>query len=166
MGVVSESDLLAKAAIEASGHRPGAIGRLRERRLHEKAEGETAEALMTSPAVAVYPGASVAEAAWVMALSRLKRLPVTDHEGRLVGVVQRNALLQALVRDDSMIRQKIESEILERHFPKARDTVEVTVHNGAVEVSGRMDEGGIPRLLAQIKEIEDVTEVVDHLSAE
>ncbi|MEU4499326.1 CBS domain-containing protein [Streptomyces sp. NPDC023998] len=166
MGVVSESDLLAKAAVEASGHRPGPIGRLRERRLHDKAQGETAETLMTSPAVAVYPGASVAEAAWVMALSRLKRLPVTDHEGRLVGVVQRNALLQALVRDDSKIRQEIESEILERHFPKAGDTVEVTVHNGAVELSGQMDEDGIPRLLAQIKEIEDVTEVVDHLSAE
>lgn len=75
--------------------RPGPIGRLRERRLHEKAHGETAETLMPSPAVAVYPGASVAEAAWVMALPRLKRLPVTDHEGRLVGVVQRNALLQA-----------------------------------------------------------------------
>lgn len=166
MGVVSESDLLAKAAVEASGHRPGPIGRLRERRIHEKAHGETAETLMTSPAVAVYPGASVAEAAWVMALSRLKRLPVTDHEGRLVGVVQRHALLQALVRDDSMIRQEVESEILERHFPKARDTVEVTVHNGVVELSGRMDEDGIPRLLAQIKEIEDVAEVVDHLSAE
>lgn len=71
-----------------------------------------------------------------------------------------------LVRDDSMIRHEIESGILERHFPGARDTVEVTVHNGVVKVSGRMDEGGIARLLAQIKEIEDVTEVVDHLSAE
>jgi CBS domain-containing protein len=164
IGVVSESDLLAKAAVEASGHRPGPIGRLRERRLHEMPHAETAESLMTSPAVAVYPGASVAEAAWVMSLSRLKRLPVTDHEGRLVGVVNRDALLQALVRDDSKIRQEIESEILARHFPSARDTVEVTVRNGEVEVTGRMDQGGIPQLLAEIKQIDDVTEVVDHLT--
>ncbi|WP_261399445.1 CBS domain-containing protein [Streptomyces misionensis] len=34
VGVVSESDLLAKVAFEASGHRTGPIGRLRERRLH------------------------------------------------------------------------------------------------------------------------------------
>lgn len=165
IGVVSESDLLAKAAVEASGHRPGPIGRLRERRLHEMAYGEAAESLMTSPAVAVYPGASVAEAAWVMSLSRLKRLPVTDHEGRLVGVVHRDALLQALVRDDSEIRQQIESAIVKRHFPSARDTVEVTVRNGAVEVRGRMDKDGIPQLLAEIKAIDDVTDVVDHLTA-
>jgi CBS domain-containing protein len=165
IGVISQSDLLAKAAVEASGHRPGPIGRMRERRLHEQAHGETAEALMTSPAVAVYPGSSIAEAAWVMSLSRLKRLPVTDHEGRLVGVVHRDTLLRALVRDDSKIRQEIEAEILERHFPSARETVEVTVRNGEVEVSGRMDKGGIPQLLEEIKKIDDVTEVVDHLRA-
>lgn len=165
IGVVSESDLLAKAAVEASGHRPGPIGRLREQRPHEKVHRERAESLMTSPAVAVYPEVSVAEAAWVMSLSRLKRLPVTDHEGRLVGVVHRNALLQALVRDDSEIRQEIESAILERHFPSARSTVKVAVCNGVVEVSGRMDKGAIPQLLVAIKEIDDVMEVVDHLTA-
>ncbi|WP_371494674.1 hypothetical protein OG871_05835 [Kitasatospora sp. NBC_00374] len=31
---------------------------------------------------------------------RIKRTPVTDHAGRLVGVVRRTALLQAPVRDD------------------------------------------------------------------
>ncbi|MET8720305.1 CBS domain-containing protein [Streptomyces misionensis] len=92
VGVVSESDLLAKVAFEASGHRPGPIGRLRERRLHGKAHGETAADLMTSPAITVQPGATVAEAAWLAALSRLKRMPVTDHSGRLVGVVRRDAL--------------------------------------------------------------------------
>ncbi|MFP1625552.1 CBS domain-containing protein [Streptomyces sp. 5K101] len=101
LGVVSESDLLAKAAVEASGHRPGALGRLRERRVHDKARGDTAEELMTTPAVTVYPGQTVAEAAWLVALSRLKRLPVTDHDGRLVGVVHRNTLLNALIRDDA-----------------------------------------------------------------
>ncbi len=35
MGVVSESDLLAKAAVEAAEHRPGPIGRLRAHRLYE-----------------------------------------------------------------------------------------------------------------------------------
>ncbi|MFE2381269.1 CBS domain-containing protein [Streptomyces misionensis] len=92
VGVVSESDLRAKVAFEASGHRPGPIGRLRERRLHDKAHGETAADLMTSPAITVQPGATVAEAAWLAALSRLKRMPVTDHSGRLVGVVRRDAL--------------------------------------------------------------------------
>ncbi|MGY3061705.1 CBS domain-containing protein [Streptomyces sp. TE3672] len=56
VGVVSESDLLAKVAFEASGHRVGRIGRLRERRMHGKAFGETAADLMTSPAITVLSG--------------------------------------------------------------------------------------------------------------
>ncbi|MEU5644473.1 CBS domain-containing protein [Streptomyces milbemycinicus] len=42
IGVVSESDLLAKAAVMAATHRPGPFGRLREHRLYEKSHGETA----------------------------------------------------------------------------------------------------------------------------
>ncbi|MGW7363727.1 CBS domain-containing protein [Streptomyces sp. NPDC054841] len=165
LGVVSESDLLAKAAVEASGHRPGAIGRLRERPLHDKARAETAEMLMTTPAVAVFPGSTVAEAAWLVSLSRLKRLPVTDHDGRLVGVVHRNALLSALIRDDARIREEIESRILAEDFPAARSTLRVAVRNGVVNLTGRMAEADVPRLVAQIKDIDDVTEVIEGLSA-
>jgi len=165
IGMVSESDLLAKAAVEASGHRPGPIGRLRERRLHEKAHGDTAATLMTSPAVTVLPGASVAEAAWLVALSRLKRLPVTDREGRLVGVVQRNTLLQALIRDDARIREEIEERIVARRFPAARDAVEITVRGGVVDLDGKLAEDEIPRLIAAIDAIDDVIEVNDHLAA-
>lgn len=119
---------------------------------------------MTTPAVTVFPGSTVAEATWLASLSRLKRLPVTDHEGRLIGVVHRNALLNALIRDDGGIREEIESRILAEDFPAARNTVEVTVRNGVVDVSGRIVEADVPRLLAEIKEIDDVTEVTDHLN--
>ncbi|MCQ4084818.1 CBS domain-containing protein [Streptomyces sp. RB6PN25] len=97
IGVVSESDLLAKAAVEATDHRPGPVSRLRERRLHDEAQGETAATLMTAPTISVYLATPVADAAWLAARSRLKPLPVTDHKGRLVGVVRRIALLEALV---------------------------------------------------------------------
>ncbi|MCX4510672.1 CBS domain-containing protein [Streptomyces sp. NBC_01619] len=163
LGVVSESDLLAKAAVEASGHRPGGLGRLRDRRLRDEARGETAETLMTTPAITVYPGQTVAEAAWLVSLSRLKRLPVTDHDGRLVGVVHRNALLNALIRDDAEIHEEIESRILDKHFPAAPGTVEVTVRNGVVDLRGHVAKADVPRLLAQIKDLDDVTEVIDHL---
>ncbi|WP_415953112.1 CBS domain-containing protein [Streptomyces sp. KLOTTS4A1] len=164
LGVVSESDLLAKAAIEASGHHPGVLARLRERRLHDKARGETAESLMTSPAVTVFPRQTVAQAAWLVCLSRLKRLPVTDHFGRLVGVVHRNALLAALIRDDAQIREEIVTKILTAYFPADRDTVKVTVRNGVVELDGKMRQSDVPLLLARIKDIDDVTEVRYHLA--
>ncbi|MCX4458898.1 CBS domain-containing protein [Streptomyces sp. NBC_01728] len=165
VGVVSESDLLAKVAFEASGHRPGRIGRLRERRIYSKARGETAADLMTSPAVTVLPGATVAEAAWLAALSRLKRLPVTDGLGRLVGVVPRDALLQALIRDDAGIRAEVEARMEACCQPGDRATVEVAVHDGIVELTGRMPSATTARLVAEVEDIADVVEVKNLLTA-
>ncbi|MCQ4080617.1 CBS domain-containing protein [Streptomyces sp. RB6PN25] len=165
LGVVSESDLLAKAAVEATEQHSGPIGRLREHRLYDKAQGETASTLMTAPAISVHPGTPVADAAWLAARSRLKRLPVTDHKGRLVGVVRRIALLQALIRDDAKIREEIESRIIEHEFRLDRGAVGVHVTNGVVDVEGRLDRSLIPQLLEEIGEIGDVVGVVDHVTA-
>ncbi|MFJ1733416.1 CBS domain-containing protein [Streptomyces sp. NPDC088254] len=164
VGVVSESDLLAKAAVMAAPHRPGPIGRLREHRLHEKSRGETATTLMTHPAVTVHPGDLVADAAWTAARSRLKRLPVTDHHGRLVGAVSRIDLLQSLIRNDAEIREEIKSRILRREFLLDVDSIEVTVENGVVTVAGRLDKTLVPKLLEAIRETDDVVDVVDDLS--
>ncbi len=120
--------------------------------------------LMTSPATTVLPGATVAEAAWLAALSRLKRIPVTDHRGRLVGVVRRNALLQALIRDDAGIRQEIEGKIRAHCSPADRDTVEAQVHDGVVEFKGRMSQAAMSRLVAEVEDIDDVVEVNNHLT--
>ncbi|ARP68622.1 hypothetical protein LK07_01285 [Streptomyces pluripotens] len=164
VGVVSESDLLAKVAFEASGHRPGRVGRLRERRLHDKARGETAADLMTSPAITVLPGSTVAEAAWLAALSRLKRIPVADHEGRLVGVVGRDALLQVMIRDDAGIRAEVEARIEAICSPGDRAAVEVSVHDGVVELAGRVMPATAERIAAEVEEIADVAEVKNLLT--
>ncbi|MGW2250965.1 CBS domain-containing protein [Kitasatospora sp. NPDC001660] len=165
IGVVSESDLLAKAAVEAMEHPSGPINRLRDRGLREKALGETAATLMTAPATTVRPGTTVAEAALIAARGRLKRMPVIDWQRRLVGVVRRAALLSALVRDDERIREEITTRILSREFHLPQGSVEVTVHNGVVDLAGRLDRESIPRLLAEVRHMDDVTEVLDHLTA-
>ncbi|MFF7358967.1 CBS domain-containing protein [Streptomyces filipinensis] len=167
VGVVSESDLLAKVAFEASGHRPGRIGRLRERRMHGKARGETASDLMSSPAITVLPGTTVAEAAWLAALSRLKRMPVTDREGRLVGVVRRDALLQALIRDDAGIRAEVQAALEACCLPTDRESVAVTVHDGIVELTGRLASSATAaRLVAEVEGIADVVEVKNLLTTD
>ncbi|WP_413797146.1 CBS domain-containing protein [Streptomyces iranensis] len=164
VGMVSESDLLAKAAVMAITRRPGPLGKLKDRRLHEKSRGETAATLMTYPAVTLHPADTVADAAWTAARSRLKRLPVTDYHDRLVGVVTRADLLRSLVRDDTEIREEIESRILrgERHLDP--DAVEVTVEGGVVTVEGRVDVALAPGLVESIRAIDDVDDVVDRLT--
>ncbi|MER5916766.1 CBS domain-containing protein [Streptomyces sp. NPDC001982] len=164
IGVVSESDLLAKVAVMSTPHRPGPLARLREHRLYEKSRGETAATLMTYPAISVHPGDPVTDAAWTAARSRLRRLPVVDHLGRLVGVVNRLDLLRSLVRDDAEIKEEIESRILRKHLLLDPAAFRVQVENGVVTVAGQLDVDLIPKLLESIREIEDVVEVVDHLS--
>ncbi|MEI5525565.1 CBS domain-containing protein [Streptomyces brasiliscabiei] len=161
IGVVSESDLLAKAAVAADPRRHGPVGRLWRHRLYEKGHGDTAATLMTFPPVTVHPEERVADAAWTAAHGRLKWLPVTDHRGRLVGVVGREDLLSALIRDDNEIRTEVES-LVGRSLLDPR-AVEVTVENGVVTLAGRLDKKVVPELLAVVGEIDDVVEVVDAL---
>ncbi|MEU5384480.1 BON domain-containing protein [Kitasatospora cineracea] len=92
-------------------------------------------------------------------------MPVTDQHGRLVGVVRRTALPHVLVRDDGKIREEIETRIITREFHLPKGAVDVTVHDGVVDLTGRMDRAGIPGLLEEVREIEDVTEIRDHLRA-
>ncbi len=59
-------------------------------------EGKKARDIMTPVPVTVVEGASVAAVADVMARKRLKRLPVVDASGRLVGIVSRLDLLRTV----------------------------------------------------------------------
>ena len=63
-----------------------------------KAVASTAGDLMTENPVTIDPSASVQEAARVIARRKHNRLPVVEH-GRLVGVVTRLDVLEALTRE-------------------------------------------------------------------
>jgi CBS-domain-containing membrane protein len=64
-----------------------------------KAFASTAEDMMTPDPVTIEPDATVHEAARLIARKRHNRLPVVEH-GRLVGVVTRLDVLDALTSDD------------------------------------------------------------------
>jgi CBS domain-containing protein len=64
-----------------------------------KAFAATAEDMMTPNPVTIEPSATVREAARVIARKKHNRLPVVEH-GRLVGVVTRVDVLDALMSED------------------------------------------------------------------
>lgn len=64
-----------------------------------KAFASTAEEMMTPDPVTIEPSATVREAARIIARKKHNRLPVVEH-GRLVGVVTRVDVLDALTADD------------------------------------------------------------------
>jgi CBS domain-containing protein len=86
-GVVSGADLLAKQA--APAFPVGAVRLAWQLRERSKESSVTAAELMTSPAVTVRADAGVAKAARLMRDRNVRQLPVTNPDGRLVGIVSR-----------------------------------------------------------------------------
>ena len=113
IGVVSEADMLTK---EALADEPGVFGGILHRRDQAKARGVTAGDLMTAAVVAVRPEDTVEHAARLMYDRRVKRLPVTDADGRLVGIISRADVLSVYDRTDAAIRHEITHDVLLGEF--------------------------------------------------
>ncbi|GAA4473898.1 CBS domain-containing protein [Phytohabitans houttuyneae] len=139
LGVVSEADLLHK--IETEGH-PDARrvfeGRRRRAR-RTKATAVVARDLMTVPAVTVMPHTLIPAAARRMDTEHVKRLPVINDLGRLVGIVTRSDLLKVHLRPDRDIRRDVVEGVLHRVLALRDGTVRVEVHDGVVTLVGELD---------------------------
>ena len=163
VGVVSEADMLNKEADQAAS--PGTIAGLLHFRFHEKAAGVTAGELMTSPAVTIGPDAPVTEAARVMRDRRVKRLPVVNGTGHLIGVISRADVLSVFTRADTDIRHEVTAEVIRGGSLVRPQGFSVTVDNGVVTLSGRPENDRAGRdLIEAVRHIEGVVTVRDQLS--
>lgn len=168
LGVVSEADLLAKEEFKeryyGDDYRPPLRARIRhsvgsEGSGYRKSLGETAGALMTSPAHVTTADSPVVSAARLMDRHGVKRLPVVDSGGRLIGIVTRRDLIKVFLRQDADI---------ERHV---RDTIRADVHHlnvtvtdGVVTLSGTLPERSQAVAAARLAENSDgVVSVHDEL---
>jgi len=137
IGVVSEADMLAKEALESEPQgMPGMIAGILRRREHEKARGTTAGDLMTSPPVTVKPDDPLERAARLMYTRKVKRLPVVDANGHLVGIIGRTDLLTMFDRPDEDIRREIQDQVLRHELRTDPATFTVEVKDGIVTLEG------------------------------
>ncbi|MFI7444779.1 CBS domain-containing protein [Nonomuraea indica] len=169
IGMVSEADLLRKEEFREQfyreGYRPPLRARLRHPKGRQKAGGDTAGELMTSPAVTVTPEASAVSAARLMEAHGVKRLAVVDHNGRLQGVVSRRDLVKLFLRGDEEIAAEIRDDILDRSLWVDTDGVQVEVRQGVVTLSGWMDRRTETGIAARMSaRVNGVVDVVDKLT--
>ncbi len=163
VGVVSEADLLAKEALEYST--PGLVGGLLHHKEQAKAAGVTAAALMTSPAVTIGKDELVSRAARLMYTSKVKRLPVVDDAGRLLGIVSRADVLSVFSRSDAGIRQEVIDEIIVGTVLTDPERFTVTVKDGIVTVAGSPETASVGAdMIKEIRHVEGVVAVRDRLS--
>jgi CBS domain-containing protein len=166
IGVVSEADLLAKEAL-AGEHTaiPVAITGILHHKGYQKAEGITAGDLMTHPAVTVRPEDSVEHAARLMYTLQVKRLPVVDAGGYLVGIVSRSDLLTVFDRPDEEIHAEIVNDVILRDFLVDPALYTVTVADGIVTIQGAPETADLGhRLVTRIRHVQGVVAVRDELA--
>ncbi|MEV6294923.1 CBS domain-containing protein [Streptomyces sp. NPDC051896] len=164
IGVVSEADLLPK--VEFRNSDPDRSTQLRRLPDLAKAGAVCAEELMSMPAVTVHADATLAEAARIMALRHVKRLPVVSSEGVLEGVVSRGDLLKVFLRPDNELADEIRRDIVDVLFPAPIEPIHVMVTDGVATLTGRVAESARVDLATRlVRGVEGVVGVDYHLTA-
>jgi CBS domain-containing protein len=166
-GVVSEADLLAAEDQEARKARTGRADHLPWSRGQGKQHPRlTAEQLMTSPAITIHPDAPIPRAASVMHHHHIKRLPVVDPDGKLLGIVSRRDLLTVFLRPDAQIAAEVRELLAEILFADPA-SVSVRVHEGVVVLTGKATVAErhdlIPVAVRLIWDIDGVVNVAEKL---
>jgi CBS-domain-containing membrane protein len=161
LGVVSEADLLAKEALAD----PGPVAELVHRKDVRKAGGLTAGDLMSSPPVTASPDDPVGQAARMMHFMRVKRLPVVNSGGQLVGIVSRADVLAVFDRTDEDIHKDIVDGILLHEYLVDPRQFRVTVESGVVTMEGTPETAAFGHaLIRKVRHVPGVVAIRDRLS--
>src|SRR5271165_2662877 len=166
--VVSESDLLAAEDKTVRQARLDAQSPRRWRLREPRRTGLTAGTMMTAPAITIGPDATIPAAARLMNTHHIRRLPVVDEDGKLVGIVSRRDLLSVFLRPDADIVHDARQVLNEIPIADPKDVI-LTVRHGVVTLGGTMrpepgqEQDLIPLALRLIWDIDGVVDVVNKL---
>lgn len=149
IGVVSEADLLLKED-EVALREHHVFESPRRRQEREKASGTTARELMSSPAVTIGSEESIRNAAKLMHDRGIKRLPVVDGEGRLVGLISRSEVLRVFLRSDDEIRREIVNDVIQRILLLDALRLVISVADGLVTATGEVDRKSDAHILTRL----------------
>jgi CBS domain-containing protein len=165
IGIVSEADLLLKEQRHDLESGRDLVHPLRRRQQRDKAAGNVASELMTSPPITVTTGTSLAQAARLMQERNVRRLVVVDERGKIAGIVSRSDLLQVFLRTDEELREEIVGMLVPALMWPAPAALRVDVRWNVVTLSGEVDRKSDAEILARLaRDLDGVVELVDELS--
>jgi CBS domain-containing protein len=157
LGVVSETDMLTRALEERPARWPHPR--------HVTTAELTARDLMTHPAVTTSPDEPVADVARLMSARKLRRLPVVNAQGHLVGIVTRSDVLSVFSRPDEDIYREITQDVILDGFFTDPARLTVTVKDGIVTLAGEPGSMALGRNIAdQARHVEGVVAVLDRFT--
>jgi CBS domain-containing protein len=176
VGLVSEGDLMKHVDVIGEQRRSWWLtlfaGETALAQDYAKTHGRRAQDVMTSQVISVMPTASLAEIATTLERHRIKRVPVVQN-GKLIGIVTRGNLLQALGTtdvskpvslDDRTIRERLLAELDAQPWASV-GTKNIVVRDGVVHLWGLVEHEDERRALRVAAEnTPGVKAVEDHLA--
>lgn len=131
----------------------------------EPAPVETVGEVMNKGVVTVDPAMSIYEAAKIMVVQDIKRLPVVDPEDRLLGIISRADIVSLFTRPDDVIEDEIREDLIRRVLFVDPDEVDVKVQNGVVVFVGEIGTKTESRLLEELaRRLDGVVRVDNQLT--
>ena len=111
IGILSEADLLEREELGASHHHPWWIEAITPAshlaKEFAKAHGKTVAQLMSTHVISATEDTPLAEIAALLERKRIKRVPIV-RDGKLIGIVSRSNLIQALASSELVVQPKLE----------------------------------------------------------
>jgi CBS domain-containing membrane protein len=96
IGVISEADILSPGGSKKENTVDKLLRALRGKPGTKRVDAERVEDAMNTPAITTLPDADIKEVAAVLDMHRIKRLPVVDHDGKLIGIISRGDIIRAM----------------------------------------------------------------------
>ena len=176
IGILSEADLIHRAEIGTEKHRPwwleAVTGATTLAEEFAKSHGKKVGEVMTAGVISVTEETPLSEIAALFERKRIKRVPVVK-DGKLIGIVSRANLIQALAsvvgrvdqhdETDRQIRLDLLSRLTDQKWTGFGDR-NITVGNGVVHLWGLVgSEEERQALLALAESVRGVSRVSDEM---
>ncbi len=166
VGIVTEGDFLRQEANRDQPYRFSLLEALFGDR-PSAPSAETVSQVMTEKVLTISPDASLSEAARIMASKRVKRLPVVQPDGALIGVISRADVVNAFTKPDEVLEDEIREDIVRRLLFLDPAAIEVVVDEGVVTLTGLLENRTEAHLLEELtRRIDGVIRVESKLTFE
>jgi CBS domain-containing protein len=165
IGIVTEGDFLRQEANRDQPYRFSLLDALFGEGPVDPPAVEIVAEVMTENVITIRPEATIGEAARVMANKRVKRLPVIDEDGALIGIISRADVVNAFTKPDEIIEDEVREDIVRRLLFLDPEDVGVSVEDGVVTLDGEMENRTEAHLLEELtRRVEGVVRVDSQLT--
>jgi len=165
VGIVTEGDFLRQEANRDQPYRFSLLDALFGEGPSDPPSVEAVAEVMTEMVISTTPEVTIGEAARIMANKRVKRLPVVDEDGVLIGIISRADVVNAFTKPDEIIEDEIREDIIRRLLFLDPQEVGVAVDDGVVTLEGEMENRTEAHLLEELaRRVEGVVRVDSQLT--